>query len=71
MSAFEIVTIAVSFLSIALCFTRSFSPSRVLAELGHQGSMWFDHQEDLELDVRPIEDAVDAPIPHRPLRARY
>jgi hypothetical protein len=71
MSAFEIVTIAVSLLSIALCFTRFFSPARALADLGRQGSMWFDHQEDLDLGERPIEDAVDSPIPHRPLRARY
>jgi hypothetical protein len=42
----------------------------VLADLG-KGSMWFDHQDDLAFDERPIEDAVDAPIPHRPLRARY
>jgi hypothetical protein len=33
--------------------------------------MWFDHQEDHAIDERPVEDAVDSPIPHRPLRARY
>ncbi len=71
MSTFEIVTVAVTFLSIAACFTRYFRPGRVLADLGHQGSMWFDHQEDLAFDERPIEDALDAPIPHRPLRGRY
>lgn len=70
MSTFEIVTFAVTFLSVAVCFTRYFRPGRVLADLGHQGSTWFDHEEDLALDERPMED-VDAPIPHRPLRARY
>ena len=71
MSTFEIVTVAVTFLSLAVCFTRYFRTGRVLADLGHQGSMWFDHREDLAFDERPIEDEVDAPIPHRPLRARY
>jgi hypothetical protein len=71
MSTFEIVTFAVTFLSIAVCFTRWFRPGRVLADLGHQGSVWFAHPEDLDPDERPIEDAVDAPIPQRPLRARY
>jgi hypothetical protein len=71
MSTFEIVTVAVTFLSLALCLTRYFRPGRALADLGHQGSTWFDHQEDLAIDGRPIEDAIDAPIPHRPLRARY
>lgn len=71
MSTFEIVTIAVTFLSLAVCLTRYFRPGRALADLGHQGSTWFDHQEDLAIDQRPIEDAIDAPIPHRPLRGRY
>jgi hypothetical protein len=71
MSTFEIVTFAVTFLGIALCFTRYFSPNRALAELGHQGTVWFDHQEDAEIADRPADDAVDSPIPHRPLRARY
>jgi hypothetical protein len=71
MSTFEIVTFAVTFLSIALCFTRYFRPGRVLADLGQQGSVWFDHQEDRGIDERPVDDAVDSPIPHRPLRARY
>ena len=70
MSTFEIVTIAVTLLSLAVRFTRYFRTGRVLADLG-KGSMWFDHQEDLGFDERPIDDEVDAPIPHRPLRARY
>jgi hypothetical protein len=71
MSTFEIVVFVVAFLSIALCFTRYFRPGRALADLGQQGFMWFDHQEDHAIDERPAEDAVDSPIPHRPLRARY
>lgn len=71
MNPLEIVTVAVTFLSLAVCLTRYFRPGRALADLGHQGSTWFAHQEDLAIDQRPIEDANDAPIPHRPLRARY
>ena len=71
MNAFEILTVAVTFLSLAVCFTRYFRPGRVLADLGYQGSLWFDHQEDREFGERPLEDAADAPIPHRPLRGRY
>jgi hypothetical protein len=71
MSTFEVVVFAVTFLSFAVCLTRYFRPGRALADLGHQGSMWFDHPNDLAIDQRPIEDAIDAPIPHRPLRARY
>ena len=71
MYAIEIVTIAVAVVSIALCFTRFFRVSSVMADLGRQGSMWFEHQEDREVAERPGEDAVDSPLPHRPLRARY
>jgi hypothetical protein len=71
MTTFEFVVFGVTFLSVALCLTRYFRPGRALADLGHQGSTWFDHLEDLAIDKRPTEDAIDAPIPHRPLRARY
>ena len=71
MNAFEIVTVAVTFLSLAVCLTRYFRPGRALADLGHQGAVWFDRREDREFGERPTEDAVDAPIPHRPLRGRY
>jgi hypothetical protein len=71
MNAFEMVTVAVTFLSLAVCFTGYFRPGRVAGDLGQQGSMWFDHPGDRELGERPLEDAVDAPIPHRPLRGRY
>lgn len=41
MYAFEIVTIVVAVVAIALCFTRYFRVGHVLADLGRQGSMWF------------------------------
>lgn len=71
MSSFEIVTIAVTAVALALCLTRWFWPGRVAAELGRQGDLWFERAEDRELEERLAEDAVDAPLPRRPLRARY
>ena len=41
-----------------------------LSRLGRDGSMWFDHLADVPLDERPSEDALDAPIPRRPLVGR-
>ncbi|MFL5823757.1 MAG: hypothetical protein ACJ764_09985 [Solirubrobacteraceae bacterium] len=41
-----------------------------LAQLGRQGTFWFDHVADLPLADAPSEDAVDLPIPRRPLRGR-
>jgi hypothetical protein len=71
MYAFEIVTIVVAALSALLCLTRYMRPSRVIAELGRQGAMWFEHAEDRTIADAPPEDAVEAPIPRRPLRGRY
>ncbi len=71
MNSFEIVTIAVTLIALALCLTRYFRTGRVVADLGRQGSMWFEHSEDRQVDDRPTEDAVDSPLPHRPLRTRY
>ncbi len=71
MNAFEAVTIIVTAVGIALCFTPYFRVDRVLGELGHQGRMWFDHHGDRSIEELPSEDAVDAPIPHRPLRGRF
>lgn len=70
-NAFEIVIVAVAVVAILLSFTRYFRTGRVLAELGRSGSMWFEHEEDREIDDRPGEDAVETPIPRRPLRTRY
>jgi len=41
-----------------------------LKRLGRDGEMWFDHLADLPLEERPSEDALDAPIPRRPLYGR-
>ena len=71
MNAFEIVIIAVALIAAALSLTRYFWPGRVLAEMGRSGGMWFDRLEDRELAERPDDDAKDAPIPRRRLRARY
>ena len=70
MVAFEIITIGVGVAGSALCASAWFRPKATLSELGHQGGMWFDHAEDQQLADRPPEDAVDAPIPFRPLRSR-
>ena len=70
MGTFEITTIVVGAAGIAACFTSYFHPLRALADLGHNGRSWFDHADDAELASRPTEDAVDAPIPRRPLRTR-
>jgi len=71
MNAFEIVIFAVALIAAALSLTRYFWPGRVLADMGRSGSMWFDRAEDRELAERPDDDAKDAPIPRRRLRARY
>ena len=69
MSAFEVVTIAVAVVSLALAATSYFRVNRVLQQLGRQGP-WFDHAQDQGIDERPSEDERDAPIPKRPLRGR-
>jgi hypothetical protein len=70
MSAFELVTIVVSVVAIALALTSYFRVKRVLEELGRQGGTWFAHSDDLPPDERPREDERDEPIPRRPLRGR-
>jgi hypothetical protein len=70
-NSFEIVTIAVTVIALALCLTRYFRTGRVVADLGRQGSMWFEHPSDREVEQQPTEDSVDSPLPHRPLRSRY
>jgi hypothetical protein len=69
-SAFEVVTIAVSAVAIALSLTSYFRVSRVLDRLGRGGQAWFDHAGDADIASRPSEDDRDAPIPKRPLRGR-
>ena len=71
MYAFEFVIIAVALIAAALSLTRYFWPGRVLADMGRLGGTWFERPEDRELAERPDDDAKDAPIPRRHLRARY
>jgi hypothetical protein len=70
MSAFEVVTIVVCVIAIALAATSYFRVSRVLQELGRHGPSWFDHEDDLDVSDRPSDDERDAPIPKRPIRGR-
>ncbi len=70
-TTFEIVMFIVAAAAIAACFTPFFSIRRALASLGRQGAFWFEHDEDREVADRPTEDERDAPLPHRPLRARH
>jgi hypothetical protein len=71
MQPFETVTIAVTVIALALCLTRWFRLGHVMADLGRQGTMWFEHNEDRDVEEQPTEDAVDSPLPRRPLRSRY
>jgi len=71
MNAFELVTICVTLGGVLLSFTPPFRLRGSFGDVGRRGMMWFDRAEDCDIAERPSEDAVDAPIPHRPLRARY
>ena len=71
MSAFEILIFAVALVGAALSLTRYFWPGRVLADMGRLGLTWFENPDDREISDRPDDDAKDAPIPRRRLRARY
>ena len=68
MNAWEVVTIVVAVIAIALAATTYFRVSRALDQLGRRGSSWFDHSEDIAPEQRPSEDDRDAPIPKRPVR---
>jgi hypothetical protein len=70
-TAFEVVVFVVVSLAVAACFTPFFSIRRTMASLGRQGAFWFEHPEDRVLEERPDDDATDAALPPRPLRARH
>lgn len=70
-TAFEIVMFIVVGFAVAACFTRFFSVGRALADLGRQGVFWFERSEERDVEELPDENAVDAALPHRPLRARH
>jgi hypothetical protein len=70
MYSFETVTIVATIGSAvagAWGFLRGGGP---LANLGRQGTLWFEHVTDRPLAEAPSEDQVDLPIPRRPLRGR-
>jgi hypothetical protein len=67
-NAWEIVTIVVAVIAIAIAATTFFRVSRALDQLGRGGRTWFDHAEDVAPGERPSEDDRDAPIPKRPIR---
>jgi len=69
MSAFEVVTIVVSVVAIALAATTYFRLSRVLQELG-RGRLSSYRGRDVDPSETPNEDERDAPIPKRPIRGR-
>ena len=72
MNAFEVVTIVVSVVAIALAATQLLPPQPVLGELGRRASSLVRPPRGLEPTSRdqPNEDDRDAPIPKRPLRGR-
>jgi hypothetical protein len=70
-TAFEIVTFVVVGVAVAACFTPMFSIRRAMAMMGRQGALWFEHSEDRMVEELPDDDATDAALPPRPLRARY
>jgi hypothetical protein len=71
MNAFEIVIFAVALIAAALSLTRYFWPGRVLADMGRLGTTWFECPEEREFAELPDDDAKDAPLPRRRIRARY
>jgi hypothetical protein len=70
-STFEIVTVTVCVVGALLSLTAYFRPGRVLRELGRTGATWLEHPDERSLAELPSEDALDAPIPRRPLRSRF
>ena len=69
MNAFEVVTVVVSVVAIALAATTYFRLSRVLQELG-RGRLSAYRGHDADIAQAPNEDDRDAPIPKRPIRGR-
>jgi hypothetical protein len=70
-TAFEIVMFVVVALAVVACFTPMFNIRRAIAMMGRQGALWFEHPEDRTVEELPDDDATDAALPPRPLRARH
>ncbi len=69
--AFEIVLFVVVGLAFAACLTPFFSVRRALASMGRAGALWFEHPDERSAEELPDDDAIDAALPRRPLRARH
>jgi hypothetical protein len=70
MNTFETVTILVTAGAAVIALVDYVRHGGPLSRLGRDGVVWFDHLADVPLDERPSEDALDAPIPRRPLVGR-
>ena len=71
MNAYEKVTIVVTAVAAALGVVDYLRSGGGFASAGRVGSLWFDHAADRPIENQPSEDAVDLPIPRRPLRGRF
>jgi hypothetical protein len=67
----EVITLVVTIGGILLAATPLLNVCRALSSIGHNGQFWFDHSVEQDLAARPSEDANDAPLPRRRIRARY
>ena len=70
MNAYETVTILVTAGAAAFGLVDYLRSGGSFGATGRVGSFWFDHVNDQPIAQRPSEDAVDLPIPRRPLRGR-
>jgi hypothetical protein len=66
----ETITILVTAGATAIGVVDHFRSGGAFAWAGRNGGLWFDHAGDRPIAERPSEDAVDLPIPRRPLRGR-
>jgi hypothetical protein len=69
MGAFEVVVIIVAVVAAAGLIGGYLRRGRAVDHIG-KGPGSFDHAEDHPVDERPSEDAMDAPLPDRPVRGR-
>lgn len=70
MYGFETVTIVATVGAAAAGLWGYVRGGGPLAQLGRQGTLWFEHVTDRPLAEVPSDDQVDLPIPRRPLRGR-
>lgn len=70
MNAYETVTVLVTAGAAVVGLIDYLRSGGAWSSAGRAGTLWFDHAADQPLESRPSEDAVDLPIPRRPLRGR-